>query len=50
MPVGPNGAVLLQHYAPTEGRADNRTRSTAGRDIDVMLYDALVALHFAIVS
>ncbi|EMT62053.1 hypothetical protein FOC4_g10015131 [Fusarium odoratissimum] len=41
MPVGPNGAVLLQHYVPTEDKAEDRTRSTTGRDIDVILYDAL---------
>ncbi|KAF4951230.1 hypothetical protein FGADI_7635 [Fusarium gaditjirri] len=41
MPVGPNGAVLLQHYAPAEDNGENRARSTTGRDIDAILYDAL---------
>ncbi|KAI7767663.1 hypothetical protein LZL87_001537 [Fusarium oxysporum] len=41
MPVGPNGAVLLQHYAPAEDKGENGARPTTGRDIDVILYDAL---------
>ncbi|WJG34492.1 uncharacterized protein FOBCDRAFT_195098 [Fusarium oxysporum Fo47] len=38
MPVGPNGAVLLQHYASTEDKAEDRTLVPRQDAISMLYY------------